>query len=258
MARRACCGATAWISSTITVRVVASMRAARFRAEQDVERLRRRDDDVRRRACASASRSPGGVSPVRTQVRISTSRQALLAAAPRGCRRAAPRGCAGCRSTAPSAARRRRSASRRRAPPSARPCRTSPSIAARNAASVLPEPVGAAISTCRPAWIAGQASACAAVGAAKLRSNQAATAGWNRVSSVMGRTIMSCPADRVASHRALCPVAPSIAPTFNLSPCVRRQTSIGCPIPARMQPMVRLCVGVLCKQPIAMGHTGDC
>ena len=50
-------------------------------------------------------------------------------------------------------------------------------MAARNAASVLPEPVGAAISTCCPAWIAGQASACAAVGAAKLRSNQAATAG---------------------------------------------------------------------------------
>ena len=44
----------------------------------------------------------------------------------------------------------------------------------------MPEPVGAAISTCRPAWIAGHASACAAVGAAKLRSNQAATAGWKR------------------------------------------------------------------------------
>ena len=88
-------------------------------------------------------------------------------AAPRGCRPAAPRGCAGCRSTAPSAARRRRPASRPAARPST-PCRTSSSIAARNAASVLPEPVGAAISTCRPAWIAGQACACAAVGAAKL------------------------------------------------------------------------------------------
>ena len=43
-----------------------------LRAEQDVERLRRGDDDVRRRA-AHRSRSPGGVSPVRTQVRISTS-----------------------------------------------------------------------------------------------------------------------------------------------------------------------------------------
>ena len=57
------------------------------------------------------------------------------------------------------------------------PWRTSASIAARKAASVLPDPVGAAISVCRPAWIAGHASACAGVGAAKLRSNQAATAG---------------------------------------------------------------------------------
>ena len=45
------------------------------------------------------------------------------------------------------------------------------------AASVLPEPVGAAISVWRPALISGQASACAAVAAAKLVSNQAATAG---------------------------------------------------------------------------------
>jgi hypothetical protein len=50
------------------------------------------------------------------------------------------------------------------------------SIAARNAASVLPEPVGAAISACSPARIAGHASACAGVGAAKLRANQSATA----------------------------------------------------------------------------------
>ena len=71
-ARRACCGASAWISSTITVRVVASMRAARFRAEQDVERFRRGHEDVRRRR-RMRSRSPAGVSPVRTQVRISTS-----------------------------------------------------------------------------------------------------------------------------------------------------------------------------------------
>ena len=51
------------------------------------------------------------------------------------------------------------------------------SMAARKAASVLPEPVGAATSTCRPAWIAGQACACAAVGAAKLWANHAAIAG---------------------------------------------------------------------------------
>jgi len=50
-------------------------------------------------------------------------------------------------------------------------------MAARKAASVLPDPVGAAISTCLPAWKAGQACACAAIGAAKLWSNQSATAG---------------------------------------------------------------------------------
>ena len=33
-------------------------------------------------------------------------------------------------------------------------------MAARNAASVLPEPVGAAISTLRPAWISGHARSC--------------------------------------------------------------------------------------------------
>src|SRR6202022_1428367 len=65
------------------------------------------------------------------------------------------------------------------------PCRTSASIAARNAASVLPDPVGAATSTCRPAWMAGHACACAGVGAAKLCANHAATAGWNRGSGFM-------------------------------------------------------------------------
>ncbi len=42
---------------------------------------------------------------------------------------------------------------------------------------VLPEPVGAAISVCRPALISGHASACAAVARAKRPSNQSATAG---------------------------------------------------------------------------------
>ena len=51
------------------------------------------------------------------------------------------------------------------------------SIAARKAASVLPEPVGEEISTSVPAWIAGQARACADVACAKFRSNHVATAG---------------------------------------------------------------------------------
>src|SRR5580704_5147961 len=64
-----------------------------------------------------------------------------------------------------------------------RPCRTRSSIAARKAASVLPDPVGAAMRVWRPALIAGHALACAGVGEAKLSANQFATAGWNRVST---------------------------------------------------------------------------
>jgi len=41
----------------------------------------------------------------------------------------------------------------------------------------LPEPVGAATKVLRPARMAGHAAACAGVGRAKLRRNQAATAG---------------------------------------------------------------------------------
>ena len=150
-------------------------RAAGLGAEQDVERLRRGDDDVRRRSGACARARPAACR--RCAPRCGSRRPAGPArAAPRGCRRAALPGCAGCRSRAPSAARRRRPASRPASRPS-RPWRTRASIAARKAASVLPDPVGAAISVCRPAWIAGHACACAGVGAAKLRSNQAATAG---------------------------------------------------------------------------------
>src|SRR5580693_3008910 len=58
------------------------------------------------------------------------------------------------------------------------PSRTSWSIAARNAAKVLPDPVGAATSTLRPDWIAGHASTCAGVGASKVLANHDATAGW--------------------------------------------------------------------------------
>ena len=60
-------------------------------------------------------------------------------------------------------------------------------MAARKAASVLPDPVGAAMRVWRPALIAGHASACAAVGPAKVSANQFATAGWNSVSTVPDR-----------------------------------------------------------------------
>src|SRR5262249_24879236 len=57
----------------------------------------------------------------------------------------------------------------------------SPSIAERKAASVLPEPVGAATNTSRPSLIAGQASRCAGVGSLKVWSNQPRTAGLKRL-----------------------------------------------------------------------------
>src|SRR5205809_821612 len=54
-------------------------------------------------------------------------------------------------------------------------------MAARNPASVLPEPVGAQISVCLPATIAGQPPAWASVGpSGNRRSNHTRTAGWNR------------------------------------------------------------------------------
>ena len=49
-ARRACSPATAWISSTITVRTLRSMARLRSGGQQQVQRLRRGDQDVRRRA----------------------------------------------------------------------------------------------------------------------------------------------------------------------------------------------------------------
>ena len=64
-----------------------------------------------------------------------------------------------------------------RPPPS--PARTSPSRQVRNAASVFPEPVGAAISVCRPLAMAGQPRAWASVGPSNRPSNHAWTRGWN-------------------------------------------------------------------------------
>ena len=57
--------------------------------------------------------------------------------------------------------------------PSRSGSRASRSIPQRNAASVLPEPVGAQISVLAPVAIAGQPAACAGVGPSKERSNQA-------------------------------------------------------------------------------------
>src|SRR5919197_1786206 len=71
------------------------------------------------------------------------------------------------------------------------------SSAHRNAASVLPDPVGALISVCSPVAIAGQASDCAGVGVANARSNHSRTCGVNadsgtrqRVGALRGLTVV--------------------------------------------------------------------
>src|SRR5262245_22641434 len=56
-------------------------------------------------------------------------------------------------------------------------------MAHRKAASVLPDPVGAETSACRPDPIASQAPVCAAVGAANAEANQDRVAGEKRAST---------------------------------------------------------------------------
>ena len=63
------------------------------------------------------------------------------------------------------------------------------SIAQRNAASVLPEPVGAITSVWSPSAMDSQAWAWASVGAVKVPPNQRRVAGANRSSGV-GRTLV--------------------------------------------------------------------
>src|SRR4029453_16706425 len=67
--------------------------------------------------------------------------------------------------------------------PSGRGSDTSRSMPHRNAASVLPDPVGARVSVWSPPAMAGQPWDWAGVGAGKLVSNQARTAGENREAS---------------------------------------------------------------------------
>jgi hypothetical protein len=57
------------------------------------------------------------------------------------------------------------------------PSRSSSSSAIRNAASVLPDPVGAAISVWWPARIDSHPDVCAAVGAPSVDVNHRSTAG---------------------------------------------------------------------------------
>ena len=134
--------------------------------QHQVERLGRRDQDVRRlaqhRLALALGRVPGAH-------RDLADRRRSRAAARAGCDR--------CRRRGPSAARRRRArcGARRRAVASC--SAASRSIAHRNAASVLPDPVGADSSTCSPEAIAGQAWSCAAVGSANAPRKPVSGAG---------------------------------------------------------------------------------
>jgi len=58
-----------------------------------------------------------------------------------------------------------------------------------NAASVLPDPVGAAMSVLRPEAISGQPSRCGSVGRPKRSANQWATTGWNSSSGVRNKVL---------------------------------------------------------------------
>ena len=147
---------------------------ARLRGHHQVQRLRRRDQDVRRLAehrLALVLRRVAGPQADRE-----------VGADPRP---AALAGCARRRRRAPSAAR-RRPKRRPRAVPVGVDARSAASgevsIPQRNAVSVLPEPVGAQISVFAPVAIAGQPCSWAGVGASNERSNQARVRSLNPAS----------------------------------------------------------------------------
>ena len=88
--------------------------------------------------------------------------------------------------------------------------KSSPSSAARKAASVLPEPVGASMRELSPLRKNGQLSDCTRVGLAKASVNHARVQGWNNVNA------FDSAATRVAADSA-CAVlvfamSPSTAP----------------------------------------------
>ena len=130
----------------------------RAAGQHQIQRLRRRDQDVGRLAEHRLALALGRVAGAHRDLQVGADPA-----------QRAPAGCGRCRRRAPSAATRRRADVPAPPPPGARApaLAGSRSIAHRNAASVLPEPVGAEIRTCSPAAIAGHAWACAGVGAAE-------------------------------------------------------------------------------------------
>ena len=83
-------------------------------------------------------------------------------------------------------------------------------MADRKAARVFPEPVGAAISVCPPARIAGQPSRCGAVGSPSLAENHLSTAGWKGTGNVTAAILSNRNLDLVASRESGHPVVEAL------------------------------------------------
>ena len=182
--------ATAWISSTITVSTPVSVCCA------ELVSMRYSDSGVVIRMSggrrSSAARSLDVVSPERTPIVTSArgvpSRSAASLIPVSGARRL--------RSTSTPSAFSGETYTTRVPFPATVPD-PSESMAQRKAASVLPDPVGAATSACSPAAMARHASACTAVGAAKTPANHSLVGGEKRASgSTMGAVCHRPPTSR--------------------------------------------------------------
>ena len=184
--------ATAWTSSMMTVSTLSRVSRA-----FDVS-IRYSDSGVVMRMSggsrSSFCRSDDGVSPLRTPTVTSggssPSRRAVWVMPTRGLRRF--------RSTStPSALSGETYSTRVRCLAGGWSVELiSRSIDHRNDARVLPEPVGATTSACRPVEMASHAPDCAAVGAENAPRNHAAVAGEKRSrTSVMVRPILHATAD---------------------------------------------------------------
>ncbi len=159
--------ATAWISSRITVRTPASpARAAEVRTRKSDSGVVMSTSGGR---VANARRSAGGVSPVRTPTLTSGS---PTPAVPPTCR-IPTRGPRRFRSTSAASALSGETYStrHRRRGSSGGPSDSNRSSDHRNAARVLPDPVGATTRAWSPPPIAAHAPVCAGVGAAKAAAN---------------------------------------------------------------------------------------
>ena len=145
---------------------------------------------------ANRRRSAAGVSPDRTATSTSGGASPEPARGLRGSRSAARAGCARRRPRAPSAGD-TYSTRQRSFGSSGGGVVASRSSAQRNAASVLPDPVGATTSASRPAVMASHASSWAGVAASKTSPNHARVAGENRLNALVFFTspILPGPAD---------------------------------------------------------------